>query len=48
MKRLDAVSGDQALWIGVVSDAISLKLMLENQLKEAQINNFKKTNKLWS
>ena len=36
MGRLDATSEDQALWIGAVSDAISLRTLLENQLQEIQ------------
>ena len=36
MNRLDATTEDQALWLGAITEAISLRTLLENQLQEVQ------------
>jgi len=36
MNRLDATTEDQALWIGAITEAISLRALLENQLQQFQ------------
>ena len=36
MNRLDATTEDQALWIGSITEAISLRALLENQLQQFQ------------
>ena len=36
MNHLDAASEDQALWIGNITEAIGLRMMLEDQLQEIQ------------
>ena len=36
MNRLDASTEDQALWLGAIAKAISLRALLKNQLQEVQ------------